>query len=77
MHPTICYHLAQARVADLRHDARRAAWARAARRTRPQHREQSRPELQGLSRGVRPVLGRVAHLDERTSHASRGSRRRP
>jgi low temperature requirement protein LtrA len=44
---------------NLRHDARRAVWARAARRTRLQHREQSRPELHGLSRGVLPVLGRV------------------
>ena len=29
MHPTICYHLAQARVANLRHDARRAVRPRA------------------------------------------------
>jgi hypothetical protein len=62
MHPTICYHLAQARGANLHHDARRAAWARAGRRLGPQHREQSRSELRGLSRGVLRVLGRVCIL---------------
>ena len=57
MHPTISYYLAQARMADLRHDARRAVRARAARRTRPQHREHSGPRLHGLNRRVLPVLG--------------------
>jgi hypothetical protein len=57
MHPTILYRLTQARIADLGHDARRAAWARAARRARPEQREQSGPQWHGLSRGVPPVLG--------------------
>jgi DNA-binding CsgD family transcriptional regulator len=39
MHPTLSYHLAQARMADLRHHAQRAALARAARRTRHGPRE--------------------------------------
>jgi hypothetical protein len=56
MHPTISCELTQARIADLRHDARRAALARAARRTRPERGEDSRPKLHGLSRGVLPVL---------------------
>ena len=56
MHPTISYRLTQARIADLRHDARRAARARAGRRTRPEQREHSRPKLHSLSRGM-PMLG--------------------
>jgi hypothetical protein len=56
MHPIISYDLARARLADLGHDARRAAWARAARRTRPEEREHSRPKLHSLSRGM-PMLG--------------------
>ena len=35
MHPTLSYHLVQARTADLRHRTQRDALARAARRTRP------------------------------------------
>ena len=35
MHPTLSYHLAQARTADLRHRAQRDTLARAARRARP------------------------------------------
>ena len=35
MHPTISYHLAQARIAGLRHHAQRAVLARAARQARP------------------------------------------
>jgi hypothetical protein len=35
MHPTISYHLARARIADLCHHAQQAALARAARRARP------------------------------------------
>jgi hypothetical protein len=57
MHPTISCRLTQGRVADLGHDARRAAWARAARRARPEQREQPGPRLHGLSRRVPPVLG--------------------
>ena len=34
MHPTISYHLAQARLADLRHQAQRDTLARAARQAR-------------------------------------------
>jgi DNA-binding NarL/FixJ family response regulator len=43
MHPTISYHLAQARMADLRHQAQQAALARAARRARPGPREHTAP----------------------------------
>ena len=57
MHPAICYRLAQARVADLGHDARRGAWACAVRRARPEQCEQSEPRLHGLSCGVPPVPG--------------------
>jgi hypothetical protein len=32
MHPTVCHYLAQARIADLRHQAQRDTLARAARR---------------------------------------------
>jgi hypothetical protein len=35
MHPTLSYHLAQARTADLRRRAQRGTLARAARRARP------------------------------------------
>ena len=56
MQPTVSYQLTQGRIADLRHDARRAAQARAARQTRPQQREHCGPKLHGRSRGVLPVL---------------------
>jgi hypothetical protein len=55
--PPISYYLARARMADLRHDARRAAPARAARRTRPERCEHSTPKLHGLDRGVPALLG--------------------
>jgi hypothetical protein len=35
MHPTLSYHLAQARTADLRHRTQRDTLAHAARRARP------------------------------------------
>ena len=53
MHPTISHHLAQARIADLRHDARRAALARAARRARPGLRGHAVPPVPALGRLVR------------------------
>ena len=53
MHPTISYHLAQARIADLRHHAQRAALARAARRARPDQRAHAAPLLPALGRLVR------------------------
>jgi hypothetical protein len=57
MHPTISCRLTQARKAGLGHGARRAAWARAARRARPEQREQPGPRLHPWSRRVPPVLG--------------------
>ena len=60
MHPTISYYLAQARMADLRHDARRAARARAARRTRPEHCEHSGPRLHGWTAGCCPCWAPAA-----------------
>ena len=53
MHPTISYHLAQARIADLRRHAQRAALARAARRARPDQRGRAAPEWPALGRLVR------------------------
>jgi hypothetical protein len=38
MHPTTSYHLAQARIADLRQHAQRDTLARTARRSRPDQR---------------------------------------
>lgn len=89
MHHTISYYLAQARIADLRHDARRAARARAGRRTRPEHCEHSGPRLHGLDRGCRLCWARLQlltrtrrsrqarapalPLGERISHVSRSS----
>jgi hypothetical protein len=43
MHPTLSYHLAQARTADLRHRAQRDTLARAARRARPGRRGHTVP----------------------------------
>jgi hypothetical protein len=43
MHPTLSYHLAQARTADLRHRAQRDTLARAARRARPGRRGHAVP----------------------------------
>jgi hypothetical protein len=43
MHPTLSYHLAQVRTADLRHRARRDTLARAARRARPGRRGHAVP----------------------------------
>jgi hypothetical protein len=54
MHPIISYHLAQARIADLRHHAQQAALARAVRRARPGPRGQATPLLTALGRQVRP-----------------------
>jgi DNA-binding NarL/FixJ family response regulator len=53
MHYTISYQLAQARVADLRRHARRAALARAARRARPGPRGHAAPLWPALGRLVR------------------------
>ena len=43
MHPTTSYHLAQARLADLRQDAQRDTLAGAARRARPVRRGHAAP----------------------------------
>jgi hypothetical protein len=43
MHPTLSYHLAQARAADLRHRAQLDTLARAARRERPGRRGHAVP----------------------------------
>jgi len=43
MHPTISYWLAQARIADLRHQARRDTLLSAFRRARPGQREHAAP----------------------------------
>jgi hypothetical protein len=46
MHPTIGYHLSQHHLADLRHQAQRAALARVARRDRrPRPHQSSHPRL--------------------------------
>ena len=50
MHDTISCHLAQARIADLRHHAQRDSLARAARRAQP---GQRRPAWSALERRVR------------------------
>jgi len=55
MHPTLSYHLAQARTADLRHRARRDALARAARRARPGRRGHAVPRWAGRLAASRPV----------------------
>jgi DNA-binding NarL/FixJ family response regulator len=52
MHPTISYQLAQARIADLHHDAQRAARGRAA---RPARADQPRHPVP-----LWPALGRLA-----------------
>jgi DNA-binding NarL/FixJ family response regulator len=53
MHPTTSYHLAQARIADLRHQAQQAAQARAVRRARPGPRGHAKPLWPALGRLVR------------------------
>ena len=53
MHPTISYHLAQARIAELHDQARRDALARATRRERRSRRPPSRHPAP-----VRPPFGR-------------------
>jgi DNA-binding CsgD family transcriptional regulator len=53
MHPTISYHLAQARMADLRYHAQRTALARAARPAPPGPRGHAAPLLAALGRLVR------------------------
>ena len=53
MHPTISYHLAQARIAGLRHHAQRAVLARAARRARRGPRGRAAPLLPTLRRLAR------------------------
>jgi DNA-binding NarL/FixJ family response regulator len=53
MHPTISYQLAQARIADLRHDAQQAALARAARPARTDQPGHPAPLWSALSRLVR------------------------
>ena len=62
MHPTISYHLAQARIAGLRHHAQRAVLARAARRARRGPRGRAAPLLPTLRRlarrGPSPGTGR-------------------
>jgi hypothetical protein len=50
MHPTLSYHLAQARTADLCHRAQRDTLARAARRARPDRRWR-RPPARFSQRG--------------------------
>jgi len=61
MHPTLSYHLAQARTADLRHRARRDILARAARRARPGWRGHAVPRRPvGWRLGEPPRAGSVA-----------------
>jgi hypothetical protein len=61
MHPTLSYHLAQARTADLRHRAQRDTLARAARRARPGARPM--PAAQDPSLCTRPAP--ASHHDRR------------
>jgi hypothetical protein len=57
MHPTIHYQIAQARVADLHHQAQRDALARAARQARAAQRHRgTRPMLQLTTTVPRRVL---------------------
>jgi hypothetical protein len=70
MHPTIQYQLAQARIADLRHQAERDALARSARRSRRPHRRQAAgpvPRLVASARRVLAVLGAPATTGPRTA----------
>jgi DNA-binding NarL/FixJ family response regulator len=53
MHPTISYQVAQARIAELPHDAQRAALPRAARPARPDQPGHPAPLWSALSRLVR------------------------
>jgi DNA-binding NarL/FixJ family response regulator len=53
MHPTIIYQLARTRIADLHHDAQRAALARAARPARPDQPRHPAPLWPALGRLVR------------------------
>jgi hypothetical protein len=57
MHPAISHHLAQARIADLRHQARRETLASAARRARPGLRGTAAPGWPALGRRMRASLG--------------------
>jgi hypothetical protein len=57
MHPTIGYHLAQAHLAELRHQAHHETLARAARRARPHQGGPPVPTLPALGRRVMAALG--------------------
>jgi hypothetical protein len=76
MHPTLSYHLAQARTADLRHRARRDILARAARRPPGAARPASarRAEVAGRLATSRP-LGQDPSLCTRPARASHHDRR--
>jgi hypothetical protein len=65
MHPTISYHLAQARIADLRHHAQRDTLARAVRTPSRRHRPGRRPWVPGPGR-ARHQLGRSGRGRRRT-----------
>ena len=81
MHHAISYHLAQARLADLRHDARRAALARAARpvaagAARALRARAARPRPLGAARAGRPQLA-DAHRRPGGMHRPASERRKP
>ena len=65
MHHTISYHLAQARIAGLRHHAQRDTLARAARSHRERRRPGMRPWMPCRTRAIpgtaEAVQGAVAH----------------
>jgi hypothetical protein len=64
MHPTIGYQLSQDHLADLRHQSRRTALARAARRARrarPHQPSHPRPALPAAARPALAVAGPGSH----------------
>jgi len=74
MHPTLSYHLAQARTADLRHRAQRDTLAHAARRARPGRSGHAVPRWPAGWRLAGP-LGLEPSLCTRSARASHHDRR--
>jgi hypothetical protein len=74
MHPTLSYHLAQARTADLRHRAQRGTLARTAGRARPGRRGHAVPRWPAGWR-LAGRLGLDPSLRTRSAPASHDDRR--
>jgi DNA-binding NarL/FixJ family response regulator len=73
MHPTISYQLAQARIADVHQDAKRAALARAARTARPDQPRHPAPLWSALGRVLRPSPTHRAVRAERAAPGAAAS----